>query len=62
MGYAASAIISRVVTERTDILVNATLGWPEFHLVAGFVGLTVILALLPAFIALSRPVATDLRS
>ncbi|MBN14925.1 MAG: hypothetical protein CMJ15_06855 [Pelagibacterium sp.] len=62
VGYAASAIISRVVTERTDILVNATLGWPEFHLVAGFVSLTVILALLPAFIALSRPVATDLRS
>lgn len=62
VGFAAAAIISRVVTSRTDILVNATLGWPEFHLVAGFVSLTVILALVPAFIALSRPVVTDLRS
>ena len=62
VGYAAAAIISRVVTNQTDILVRATLSWPEFHLVAGFVSLTVILALVPAFIALSRPVVTDLRS
>ena len=61
-GFAAAAIISRIVTEQTDILVAATLGWPEFHLVAGFVSFTVILALVPAFIALSRPVVTDLRS
>lgn len=61
VGYAASAVISRIVTERTDILVSATLSWPEFHLVAAFVSLTVILALVPAFIALSRPVVTDLR-
>lgn len=61
VGYGAAALISRVVTERTDILVNATLGWPEFHLVAAFVSLTVLLALAPAFIALSRPIVTDLR-
>ncbi|WP_332717002.1 ABC transporter permease [Pelagibacterium mangrovi] len=62
VGFAAAAIISRIVTDQTDILVSATLSWPEFHLVAGFVSLTVILALVPAFIALSRPVVTDLRS
>ncbi|SFV34696.1 putative ABC transport system permease protein [Devosia crocina] len=62
VGFLAAAIISRVVTAQTDILVNATLSWPEFHLVAGFISLTVLLALVPAFIALSRPVITDLRS
>ncbi|WMT91186.1 FtsX-like permease family protein [Pelagibacterium sp. H642] len=62
VGYLAANVISRIVTQQTDILVNATLSWPEFHLVAAFVSLTVILALVPAFIALSRPVVTDLRS
>jgi len=62
IGFAAAALLSRIVTARTDILVNATLSWPEFHLVAGFVSFTLLLALVPAFIALSRPVTTDLRS
>ncbi len=62
VGYLAAALISRIITEQTNILVQTTLSWPEFQLVAGFVSLTVLLALLPAFIALSRPVVTDLRS
>lgn len=62
VGLAAVGAISRVVSARTDILVTATLGWPEFHLVAGFVSLTVILALTPAFMALSRNIITDLRA
>lgn len=62
VGFAAVGAISRVVTARTDILVSATLGWPEFHLVAAFVSLTVILALTPAFMALSRNIITDLRA
>lgn len=62
VGFAAVGAISRVVTARTDILVTATLGWPEFHLVAAFVSLTVILALTPAFMALSRNIVTDLRA
>lgn len=62
VGVAATAIISRVVTARTDILVRASLDWPELHLVAGFVSLTVLLALVPAFIALNRPVAPELRA
>ncbi len=62
IGIAATAVISRIITAETDILVRATLGWPEFHLVAGFVCLTVLLALAPAFVALRRPVVADLRA
>ncbi|MGX1097771.1 FtsX-like permease family protein [Amorphus sp. MBR-141] len=62
LGVAATSVISRIVTERTDILVRASLGWPEFHLIAGFVSLTVLLALTPAFIASTRPVVADLRA
>ncbi|MEM9223284.1 MAG: ABC transporter permease [Pseudomonadota bacterium] len=62
VGYAAAAVLSRVLTARTDILVTASLGWPEAHLVAGFISLTIILALIPALSALSRNVVRDLRS
>ncbi|WP_404403526.1 ABC transporter permease [Pelagibacterium halotolerans] len=61
VGLGAAEVISRIVTARTDILVRSSLGWPELHLVAAFVSVTVALALVPAFIALSRPVVTDLR-
>lgn len=61
VGLAAVGVISRVVSARTDILVEASLAWPEFHLVAGFVSLTVLLALAPAFNAVSRNIITDLR-
>lgn len=61
VGYVAAGLISKVVTARTDILVQASLSWPEVHLVAAFVSLTLLLALLPAFIALNRPVVSDLR-
>lgn len=62
VGVAATAIISRIVTAQTDILVRASLSWPELHLVAGFVSLTVLIALTPALIASTRPVVTDLRA
>jgi putative ABC transport system permease protein len=61
LGYVAAGVISKIVTARTDILVETGLAWPEVHLVAGFVSLTLLLALLPAFIALNRPVVSDLR-
>lgn len=61
-GYGASGIISAEISRRTDILVEASLSWPEFHLIAGFVSLTVFLALLPALLSLNRPVIPDLRS
>jgi putative ABC transport system permease protein len=60
-GIGAASLISRIVTARTDILVRSTFGWQELQLVAGFVSLTVLLALAPAFLALNRPVVADLR-
>jgi len=62
VGWVAVRVISSVVTARTDILVTATLSWPEFHLIAAFVSLTVLLALLPAFMTMSRHIITDLRA
>ena len=61
LGLAASGAISRAITARTDVLVEAQLGWSELHLVAGFVSLTVLLALLPAWLSMRRPVVVDLR-
>lgn len=61
VGLGATAVISRIVTARTDILIRAGLAWPELQLLAGFVSLTVLLALVPAFVTLSRPVVADLR-
>ncbi len=62
LGRAAAEILSRVVSARTDILVRATLGWPEIHLVAGFVTLCVVAALLPAALAVKRGAVADLRA
>jgi putative ABC transport system permease protein len=61
VGLGATALMSALVTARTNILVTADIGWPELHLVAGFVSLTILLALLPAFTAMSRDVVGDLR-
>ena len=62
VGMIAAALLSRIVTARTDVLVSASLGWPELHLVAGFVSLTLLLALLPAWLAVCRPLIPDLRA
>ncbi|MDY8109071.1 FtsX-like permease family protein [Fulvimarina sp. 2208YS6-2-32] len=62
VGYGAARIISAIVSARTDILIEASLGWTELHLVAGFVSLTLVIALLPATIALMRPPVADLRA
>ena len=61
LGWVAAWAMSAVVTARTDILVRAVPGWTELQLVAGFVSLTLILALLPAIAAALRPVLSDLR-
>lgn len=61
LGIGASWAISQAITARTDVLVRATLGWPEVHLIAGFVSLTALLALVPAYLTMSRPVISDLR-
>jgi putative ABC transport system permease protein len=62
VGLVAASVLSRMVTARTDILVTAALSWPELHLVAGFVSLTLFLALLPAWAAVRRPIVPDLRA
>ncbi|WP_068118990.1 FtsX-like permease family protein [Tropicimonas marinistellae] len=62
LGMAAATVISRIVSERTDILIRAQLGWPELHLVAAFFSITVLLALVPALLALRRAPVADLRS
>ncbi|MDO5612715.1 MAG: FtsX-like permease family protein [Paracoccus sp. (in: a-proteobacteria)] len=61
LGWIAARVISTIVTTRTDVLVAARLGWPELHLVAAFVSLTLLLALVPAWMAVRRPLLTDLR-
>lgn len=61
VGYAATAILSRIVTARTDILVRAELGWSEIHLVIAFATIAALLALLPGLVALPRDVVRALR-
>lgn len=62
LGWAVAAILSRIVTSRTDILVVARIGWTEAQLVAGFVSLALLLALLPAVLASRRSPLEDLRA
>lgn len=54
LGMAVSKVLSGVVTARTDVRVSASLGWPEVHLVAGFVTLCILFALLPAIVTVRR--------
>jgi len=60
LGVLLTRAISGVITDRTDILVTASLGWSELHLVGAFVSLTALLALIPAWLTMTRPVVRDL--
>lgn len=60
-GYGAAWVISGIVTARTDILVEPAIGFAEFHLLAMFLSVTSLLALLPAFTAYRRGIVDDLR-
>lgn len=62
LGWLAALALSRVLTARTGVLVEARLGWTEVQLVAGFASLAVLLALVPAVLASRRPPLADLRS
>lgn len=62
LGMGTVSVISRILSERTDILIRAQIGWPELHLVAAFLSITVLLALVPAALALRRAPVEDLRS
>lgn len=61
LGVLAAEVISRIVSAQTQVAVNASIGWREIHLVAGFVTITVFLALVPAALATRRGVIDDLR-
>ncbi len=60
VGFAAAALLSRVVTERTDILVSATIGWTEVTLALGFLSVTSLLSLIPALVVLTRSIVENL--
>lgn len=62
LGFATTAFLSQLLSKQTDILIEASLQWPEFHLLAGFVSITILLALIPSALALLRPVVKDLRA
>jgi len=62
VGQGAASVLSAVITQRTDILVEARLGWQEIRLAAAFAGITLALALLPALAVLRQPTVTHLRS
>ncbi|SLN56310.1 FtsX-like permease family protein [Aquimixticola soesokkakensis] len=62
LGAGAAQVLSLVVTARTDVVVTATLGWSEVHLALGFLCGVSLLALLPAWGVLRRPVAEGLRA
>tara|TARA_R110000868_G_scaffold237132_4_gene491264 strand:- start:3484 stop:4842 length:1359 start_codon:yes stop_codon:yes gene_type:complete len=61
-GILATWGLSRILSARTGIAVPATFGWAELHLVAGFVLVAMVLALLPAIAALRLPVLARLRA
>ncbi|MEI4473843.1 ABC transporter permease [Frigidibacter sp. MR17.24] len=62
LGRGAAAVLSRIVTARTDVLVEAGLGWPEVQLAAAFLSVTLLASLVPALAILRQPVAAGLRA
>ena len=61
LGLGTARILSAAIAARTQVALDATLGWTELHLVAGFASAASLLALLPALSALGRPAVGDLR-
>ena len=61
VGQAATLALSSVLTAKTDILIQAPLGWPEFHFVAAFVSCATVLALFPAVLILRTKIIAGLR-
>jgi putative ABC transport system permease protein len=62
LAWLVAALLSRIVTARTDVLVTARIGWTEVQLVMAFASLALLLALLPAALADRRPPLDDLRA
>lgn len=62
VGLIASRILSLILSAQTDLLIRTSLSWPELHLIAAFLGLASLVALVPAALALLRPIPDDLRT
>lgn len=54
IGLSTVSLLSRLITERTDVLVQASLSWHEIHLAAAFASMALVLSLLPAIAALKQ--------
>lgn len=61
-GLVSVRILSSVLSERTGLLILPRLSWPELHLVASYFALAMLVALVPAGLALIRPFVNELRS
>ena len=50
-----------MLSARSGLLIQPHLGWSELHLVAAYFTLALLVALVPAALALTRPVTQELR-
>lgn len=62
LGLIASAVLSRVISARTDVLITARLGWTELHLVLAFLLIAGVLSLWPAWRVLRGSTQDSLRN
>lgn len=61
VGLIAVRGLSALLSARTGLLITPQLGWPELHLVATCFSLSLLVALIPAALSLTRPVTQELR-
>jgi len=62
LGWQAAGIFSRLLSRRMDIAISAPLAWPELHVLAAFMGLASLLALVPALAMRRGSITEALRS
>ncbi|SDD21813.1 putative ABC transport system permease protein [Paracoccus isoporae] len=61
VAFGAVHLLSAMLSARTGLLIAADLGWAELHLVAACLALGLLVALIPALVALRRDVTEALR-
>ncbi|MCT4558938.1 MAG: ABC transporter permease [Pelagimonas sp.] len=61
-GQIATTVLSHILTQRSDIVIQAPLGWTEAHMIAGFITLASFAALLPAWRTRHQSIVSALRS
>jgi putative ABC transport system permease protein len=62
LGWGAAVVLSVVLSARTEMRIAATIGWTEVQMVAAFLSLALVLALIPARLSARRPIVSDLRT